>query len=71
MYTTNNKTETNPNDKLVNDVLAKHPELVHLKGVLSENIATLNDTLLQEQGLEATLDMLSQYNRIKLLIDKI
>ena len=35
------------------------------------NIVTLNDNLLKEQGLEATLDLLSQYSRIELLDEKI
>ena len=36
-----------------------------------QNVATLNYDLLKGQGLNATLDLLSQYSRIKLLQEKI
>ena len=71
MYQTNNNDDNTPTKKLVNDVLAKHPKLAHLKGALTNNIATLDDDLLKEQGLDATLDLLSQRSRIDLLIEKI
>ena len=71
MYKTNNNDEITPNKKLVNNVLAKHPKLAHLKGALTNNIVTLDDDLLKEQGLDVTLDLLLQHSRIDLLIEKI
>ena len=59
------------NEKLVQDILMKHLKLLYLKDALEQNIKTLDDDLLKEQGLAATLDLLSQHSCIELLIDKI
>jgi hypothetical protein len=71
MSTTTTINELHPDDQLIKEILSKHPKLAHLKASLKDNIATLNDNLLTEQGLEATLDLLSQFSRIELLDDKI
>ena len=71
MYTTTTNNDTHPNGTLIKEVLAKHLNFWYLKAVLKGNIVTLNDNLLKEQGLEATLDLLSQYSRIELLDEKI
>ena len=71
MSNNNNNNENNTNDELVKDILKKYSKLIHLKDALMKNIATLTFYLIKEQGLAATLDLLSQYSCIKLLEDKI
>jgi hypothetical protein len=71
MYKFNDNNGNNLNEKLVSNVLTKHPKLKHLKDILLSNIAMLDDDLLKEPGLDATLDLLSQYSRMELTLDKI
>ena len=63
-------TPTN-NDEEVKGILKKYPKLQHLREALNQNIATLNYDLIKGKGLNATLDLLSQYSRITLLDEKI
>ena len=67
----NNNTNEPIDDTHVKETLKKYPKLQHLRPVLVQNVATLNYDLLKGQGLNATLDLLSQYSRIKLLQEKI
>lgn len=71
MSTSNGNNKPTTNDELIKDTLKKYPKLDHLKAVLLRNIETLNDELLKEQGLEATLDLLLKHSRIELLTEKI
>lgn len=71
MSTNNSNNVLTSNDEYVKDILKQYPKLQHLKESLKQNIATLKYDLIKEQGLIATLDLLSQYTRIELLNDKI